>query len=270
LLGSGDGTTWDTLDQFAFSLTTAPTNNVVLPLNINSNTSSYLYYRLVCTSTFGSDYVSVSEFALFDGGSNTINRYIRPIVLKDCVLHPIRVFSTKNIYRITDLSGNWKKDGVHNGYYTNIIMTGGESTATTFNGEYHIICSKTGEAVHLSNMASLTNMILDTSLNGIAVSSGLTDIRTACYNRRFILLAGAGGASYGILNSNSPPTFYASSLTSLMTTIYGLSSNSGYGFVVCNNTICLKESERLSITTPKYYSGIQPSDISIGCNVYKL
>jgi hypothetical protein len=148
------------------------------------------------------------------------------------------------------------------------IMAGSETTASAFNGEYHVVFGKNGEVGYLSNAASLTTLGFDSSLNGVVLSTGLTDIRAACYNRRFILVGGASGAAYGVLTHNSPPSFYNSNLSSIMTTIRGIASNPGYGHVVCNNAIYLREDERLSMTTPKFYNA-SPADTSVSFNVYK-
>jgi hypothetical protein len=76
------------------------------------------------------------------------------------------------------------------------------------------------------------------------------------------------GSSYGVLNENVLPTFYPNNLSSLFTTINGLASNSGYGFVVSPNKMYLKEDERLSVVTPKYNDAALSSDTSISFNVY--
>ena len=278
-LGSMDGSTWDLIDQFSYSdFGAGPPNNsssfTVLPLSISSNTTSYSYYRLVMTRTFGSDFASLAEIALFDGGQKQLDRFVRPVILKDCILHPTLLIqsqeTTPNICRITDLSCNLIQTQMRNGYYVDNILFGLSSkvSASSFNGECHVICSKSGEVSYLSNSASLTTLNYDNSLNGVGVESGLTDIGTACFNRRFILLGGAGGATYGIIRHNSIPSFYTTNLGSIMTTVYGLASNPGYGYVVCNNSIHLKDTDRLTITTPKFYNGSQ-SDTSISFNLHK-
>lgn len=279
LLGSNDGTSWSTLDTFNYGTSTPPNNNwkypfVCLPLTIDSGlVIPYSYYRVVFTSSFGADYVSVAELALFDGGEQQSTRYIRPIVLKDVILHPTRILSvdgvTPNIYKITDLSCNLIRNGVvHGGQYVNNTLYGlnTEPSATTFDGFNHVVLSGSGEVSYLSNTASNTNLNFDNSMNGVAITgvSGSSYLG-ACYNRKFILI----GSSYGILNETVPPTFYPNNLSSLFTTINGLASNSGYGFVVSSNTVYLKEDERLSVVTPKYHDSALSSDTSISFNVYK-
>jgi hypothetical protein len=282
LLGSNNDTTWDLLDEFAFSASIPPNNEwkypfVCLPLSLPSNATAYSYYRLVVSATFGAEYASVAELVLFGESTKTIDRYIRPILLKDRVLHPTRILSVDGaltqICRITDLCGNLIRDGVVNGLYTNNVLYGlsDESTSSAFDGSTHVTGSKSGEVSYISNVASLTNTNMDNSMNGVLLQSGITgSIHAACYNRKFLLLGGAGGSiTYGALNTNVAPVFHSTNASSLFTTVYGLASNSGYGFVVPPNTIYLQEDDRLSLITPKYYDGALSPDTSISFNVYK-
>jgi hypothetical protein len=215
--------------------------------------------------------VSLAELALFDAGAKQLDTLIRPIVLKDLVLHPTRILmvdgTMQNIYRITDLSCNMIRTSIiHGGQFANNILYGlsGEPTTTAFDGYCHFVFSNIGEVSYLTNTASNTNLNFDNSMNGVAISGA---IYAACYNRKFIL----AGSYYGAIDAaTSKPTFYPNNLSSLLTTsINGLASNSGYGFVVSPNTIYLKEDERLSLITPKYYDAALSSDTSISFNVYK-
>jgi len=278
LLGSNDATSWSTIDTFDYGITTPPNNDwkypfICLPLTIDAGlVVPYSYYRVVFTSNFGADHVSVAEIALFDSGEQQSTRHIRPILLKDLILHPTRILSvdgaTPNIYQITDLSCNLIRTGiVHNGQYVNNTLYGlnTEPSATVFDGLNHVVLSSIGEVSYLSNTASNTNLNFDNSLNDVSIT-GVTSSSYlgACYNRKFILM----GSSYGVLNENVLPTFYPNNLSSLFTTINGLASNSGYGFVVSPNKMYLKEDERLSVVTPKYNDAALSSDTSISFNVY--
>ena len=176
------------------------------------------------------------------------------------------------MYRITDLSCNLIQTGiVHGGKYVNNTLYGlaAEPAATAFDGLNHLVFSTSGEIAYLSNTASNTNLNFDNSFNGVVIAGSTKAINAACYNRKFILFGDASGSiRYGILNANTPPTFYSTNASSLFSTIYGLASNSGYGFVVSPNTIYLKEDEKLSIVTPKFYDSALSSDTSISFNVY--
>ena len=177
------------------------------------------------------------------------------------------------MYRITDLSGNLNSTRIlHLGRVLNNIIYGlsAEPTATTFDGYNHIVFSASGEIAYLSNVESNTDLNFDNSFNGMVISGSAHSINAACYNRKFILFGDSSGSiSYGILNENTLPTFYPTNASSLFTTINGLASNSGYGFVVSPNTIYLKEDERLSVVTPKYHDSALSYNTSISFNVYK-
>jgi hypothetical protein len=275
-LGSNDASTWTLLDTFDYGTSSPPNNNwkypfVCLPLSVNA--INYSYYRIVFTKSFGADHVRVSELALFDGGLKQLNTSIRPIVLKDVILHPTRILSidggaVPNIYRITDLSCNLIRSNiVHNGQYVNNIIYGltSQPSAIVFDGVHHVVASSVGEVSYLSNAASNTNLNFDNSMNGSEITGITGPILAGCYNRKFILL----GSSYGTLNEYGAPTFYPNNLSSLLTVINGLASNSGHGFVVSPNTLCLGEDERLSVVTPKFYDAALSSGTSLSFNVYK-
>jgi hypothetical protein len=268
LLGSSDGSTWTSLDAFSHSVwSVKPAKKYVLPL-ATDNSTAYLYYRLVFTRSFGEDSVSVSEIQLFSPSSGVMPTHTRPVILKDCVLHPTRIFnvdgSLNTVYRITDLSCVLVRDGFHGGNYTTNIMGASynDVVGSVFNGEHHAVCSKNGSVAVLSNSGSLGSLEFDGSYN---VQSGLSDIVAGCYNKKYVILGGAGGATYGVINAVSPPTFHPTNLGNLITSVRGLASNSGHGFVFCNNTIHLREDEQLSVSTPKYGGGIESS---ISFNVY--
>lgn len=283
LFGSTNGTTWISLGLGGFySNTTLPNNywkyQYITVFTTITNVSLYSYYRIVFLTSFGGDSVDVSEFGLIDN-SRTLSRYIRPIVLRDCILHPFRLFPTDgvnlNAYRITDLTGSLVGNIFIHNQYVNPAIYGltSEPTACSFDGMNHIVCSASGEISYLSNSAALTNLNFDNVLNGVAINSGIAgaSINAACYNRKYLLVGGAGGAiTYGSLaSSNLAPTFYPTNASSLFTTVYGLASNSGYGVVSSPNVLHLKEDDKLSVITPKFYDGALSPDTSISFNVYK-
>jgi hypothetical protein len=277
LMGSNDASSWTTLDTFVYG-GVSPLNNdwkypfVCMPLDISAGfVSSYSYFRIVFTSSFGASNISIAELVLFDAGSKQIGASVRPIVLKDLILHPTRNLSISgevpNIYRITDLSCNLIRSGIIHGYYANNIIYGLTSppTTSTFDGINHIVFSASGEVSYLSNTASNTHLNFDNSMNGMAIYGLSGEIYAACHNRKFIL----AGSYYAVFNKYVQPRFYPNNLSSLFTSIKGLASNSGYGFVVSPNTIYLKNDERLSLVTPKFYDSALSSDTSISFNVRK-
>jgi len=279
LFGSNNGNDWSAIDTFTYETNVPPNNSwkypfVCLPLAIQPELiAAYSYYRVVFTKSFGEEYVSVAGLALFNGGASQSDIHIRPIVLKDLILHPTRILSidggaVPNIYRITDLSCNIiRSNMVHTGQYVNNIIYGltSQPSAIVFDGVHHVVASTVGEVSYLSNTASNTNLNFDNSMNGSEITGISGEILAGCYNRKFILL----GSSYGTLNEYGAPTFYPNNLSSLLTVINGLASNSGHGFVVSPNTLCLGEDERLSVVTPKFYDAALSSGTSLSFNVYK-
>lgn len=277
ILGSADGSAWTVLDTFDYGFSASTPNNdwkypfVCLPLAIDpNNIAAYSYYRVVFSKTFGADYVSVSEVALFDTGSQQLQRSIRPIILKDLILHPTRILSVDgvipNIYRITDLSGNLIRNNiVHSNQHVNNIVYGltKNVSVNVFDGVNHIVCSASGEVSYMSNTASNTNLNFDNSMNGVILSDVSAGV--GCFNRKYVLL----GNKYGVLNASLPPGLYTNNLSSLLTTINSIASNSGYGFVVPLNRIYLREEDQLNVVTPKFYDNALSSDTSISFNVYK-
>ena len=277
LMGSNDASAWNTLDTFDYGAVSPPNNAwkypfICLPLSVNIGmVAAYSYYRIIFTSSFGSDYISVAEAILFDSGAKQLDQYIRPIILKDVILHPTRVLSVDgivpNIYRITDLSCNLIRNGIIRGKtHVNNSIYGltTEPVAAIFDGKNHVVFSISGEVAYLSNTASNTNLNFDNSMNGMAIAGMNGPIYAACYNSKFIL----GGSLYSIFNENVIPQFYPNNLSSLFTSVKGLASNSGYGFVVSPNTIFLRNDERLSLVTPKFYDGALTPDTSVSFNVH--
>lgn len=282
LLYGSNGSTWTLADVFDFSTNSPPINSgnypftcvVIKPNSISANGTTY--FRLVVTSSFGAEFVSIAELAMFDGGTEELSRYIRPVVLKDCILHPTRLLSVDgvvpNICIITDLSGNVIRNRYVHGQYVNNIIYGlnSEPSSSSFNGEFYVIGSTGGQITYLSNNASVTNLNFDNSMNGVALQSGITAVYAACYNKKFILLGGSGEnvLSYGVLNANAPPAFYSTNASTLFTTVYGLASNSGYGFVTSPNVMRLQLGDKLSVITPKYYDNALSSETGISFNAY--
>ena len=279
-LGSNNGASWQLLDSFNYGTTSPPNNDwkypfVCLPLSVSSNSTAYSYYRIVFNSSFGLDYVSLAELELFDGGHKVLDRYIQPVLLKDCILHPTRLLSVDgsvpNIYRITDLAGNLINTHYVHGQYANSAIYGlsNKIVASAFDGLTHIVASCSGELIYLSNTASLTNLNFDNKINGVQLTSGMSGINASCYNRKYFIFGGANGKiTYGVLNANVAPTFHTANANNMFTTVYGLASNSGYGFVVSPNKIHLHENDRLNVITPKYYDSALSADTSISFNVY--
>lgn len=262
LLGSNDQTTWNHLDSFAYSTNIIPTYNLI-PLMLSTNNTTYSSYRLVISSTFGgTDTVRITEYRLLTAGTTPLlSPYqIRPIPLKNYILHPIRILNdSRNIYSITDLCGNLIREGSVNGkYYMSTVITGLTTgvSSQTYDGYNHIICSLSGELSCMTNSASLTNLYWTDQIRGQTASTSRTFIHSCCYNTKHILLAGDGISYAAIGNNQYNALFHETNASSLFSggAVHCVASNSGYGHVVMHNTLYLEETDTLSLITPKYYA----------------
>jgi hypothetical protein len=75
----------------------------------------------------------------------------------------------------------------------------------------------------------------------------------------------SGCIAYNKINFSNK---FNSSFSKMFTSVNGISSNSGFGFVHKPNAIYLNPNEKLSIITPKYYTNsiIPPTNITM--NIY--
>ncbi len=277
LASANRGNTWTYMDSFALSISlSVPPNAPVGPstpytvwaLDV-SNAAAYHSFRLVFPTSMGPqhDTVKLSEWKLIVENSGVVvdaPYRIRPLVLKDYVLHPIRLQNdTRNICSVTDLCGNFVRDGVVYGqYYVDAVVHGlaqGAACAHTYDGYYHVAASTAGELTFLTNGSSLSNLRWNPLLEGIAPVCPLTSIRSACFNTRFVLLAGdnGGGVVYGAFGADKqyPAEFYPTNAASVVGgNVRCVASNSGFGHVVPHNTLYIERGEHLAVTTPAYYA----------------
>ena len=296
LLGSNDSATWGLLDSFQFNTPTPPTQGkypfFVKLQNTFNNTTPYQYYRVVFPSLFSGGntaYISEIDFFQTNSNSNVLSPYLKPILTRTHVLHPTQIvrFSSsvgpQTLYVITDLSANLIGNCyVNNGYYTNNILVGAGSniiTASCFDGQNLITTSMNGNISILNNQSLNTNLQFDVSFNGNTLLSQMGgNIYAACFNGKRIILGGSGGnvITYNTLSTVSGagsstwnPSINASGMFS---TVFGLASNPGYGFINPPNTIYFSPGERVSIVAPKYYNQNITSlnNITIGINTANL
>ncbi len=287
LLGSTDGTAWNLVDSFTNTAASYPNNTwkypfVAFPMNVYTNTASYNYYRLVFPQTYGGTYVSVADFSLFleNGASKTLDTKIKPIVLKNAVLHPTQLLSvdgTKlNIYQMTDLSGNAIRNLYINGQYVNNVVynAGGNLvTCSTFDGYNHVVGSSGGNISIITNDNSTTSLNFDGSYNGTTINTGgLTAIYGAAFNRKFVVLGGTGGnvITYNTFLNGDTPTWLPTNANNLFTQVNGLASNSGYGFVTPPNTLYLRNTDKLSLVSPKAFNPAVTPETSISFAQYPI
>lgn len=271
-----NGTNWTPIHTYSFpanySFGSWKYPQLVLQFDVSSNTTAYTDYQWVFTTTFGADYVSISDIQIFTGINDTLNAQIKPVVLKNAVLHPNSLVTyNATPYKLTDLSLNLISDGYINGAYVNQVIYGtgsGIITGSTFDGQNHVATTDSGAITYLSNTASLTNLNFDNSYNGVLMNSGLTAAYASCYNTQFILLGGSGASpiTYNVMNNNPISTWYSTNTSDIFTTVYDIESNSRYGPVVCPNTLYLNPNDSLSLITPKFYNNKLAPETSISFN----
>jgi len=289
LLGSNDGTEWSLVDTFTNTTAIYPNNTwkynwTSFPINIYNNTTSYSYYRIVFQSSYGQTYVAVADLSVFyaNGSSATLDTKLRPIMMKNAILHPTQILSVDgtnlNIYQMTDLNCNPIKHlYINSSYVKNVVygLAGGLVTSGCFDGYNHIVASSNGNVALVPNTNSYTDFNFDTSFNGVALSSGLTAIHGACFNKKFVLLGGTGGnvITYNSLVSGTggySSTWQNTNANSIFTQVNGIASNSGYGFVVPPSAIYLYKDEKITVVTPKSYNYTIMPETSISMQQYPL
>lgn len=284
LLGSNtnNNSSWIFIDNFQFNTPTPPNNLsgkypfFIKLQNISNNTISYQYYRIVFPSIFPSGsltytYVSEIDFFQTNANSNIVSRYLKPIVTRTHVLHQTNIIrfsslvGSQNIYTITDLNSDLVGNCfINNGNYTNNLLTNAGSspiTASCFDGMNLVLTSQNGNIININNQNLNTNLNIDVSFNGNLFNSRINgNIFAACYNGKRILLGGSGG---NIITYNTLSTIPgaggsqwtpALNTSNMMSSVYDLASNSGYGFVSIPNTIYFSPGERVSIVAPKSYN----------------
>jgi hypothetical protein len=272
LLGSNDGSAWTEIHSFLFQTDTPPNNTwksarFILPINIYSNTTAYSQYRLVILGTFGASFATILHMDLYTENalSNTLSRYASPIVLKNNILFMNGLVNDSvSVYRLADLSCNTLESRPMNGgQYVNTTINGvaGRTiTSTCFDGEYTYITDISGVVAILTNEASNTHLNFDISLNGgFPVDSRLSSIYSSCWNRHFVLFAGIGGISYGKPDAGN--RWNLTNASNLFDVVYGVASNSGYGFVYIPNALHFHPDELLKVVGPKSQSFTGETDV---------
>ena len=270
LLGSNNGSDWSEIHSFVFETNTPPNNQwknarLVLPINIYNNTTAYSYYRFVVKRTFGDTYAKITGLDFFTETANTSTIPIRekPIALKNNVLFPFA-----RDYGLADLSLNTLHTNPTNGgEYVNSRFFGLTSppiTSTCFDGTNFFLTDISGHVVYMNNESTNTHMNTDTSYNGGIINSRLTTIYGSCWNQQFVLFCGVGGITYGRLDAGVE--WNSTNASRLFSTVYGVASNSGYGFTYIPNAVYLHTNEILRVVGPKAYT--MPGETAVKFNLH--
>ena len=260
LLGLNDGTGWNELHSFQFDTNSAPTlsaTKFVLPIHLDrdTNATAYTHYRFVVSKTFNGTYAAIAGIDLYENNANseTLSRYETPIVLKNQVLFLSSLGSSLPAYNLANLSlSSLDNRPTNAGVYVNSTINGltvPSVTSVCFDGEYTYLSDPSGNITVLTNLTSNTTLEFNTEINGHVVNSGLSAVYSSCWNRHFVLFAGVGGISYGRMDAQNQ--WNLSNASDLFSSVYGVSSNSGYGFVYVPNSIYFHANEILRVVAPK-------------------
>ena len=116
----------------------------------------------------------------------------------------------------------------------------------------------------MSNDSTNTHLNTEITANGAIISSGLSRLYGSCWNQQFVLFCGGtdsntGGITYGRLDSSS--NWFHTNASKLFSTVYGVASNSGYGFTYVPNAVYLNTNEILRVVGPKAYTTPGETDI---------
>jgi hypothetical protein len=265
LFGLNDGSGWNELHSFQFDTNTAPTTNFILPIHLHTNTTAYTHYRLVVLRTFNGTYSAIAGMDLYEDNANsrTISRYETPVVLKNNVLFLSSLGSSQPVYHLANLSLETLNSRPTNaGVYVKSVINGlsvPSVTSVCFDGEYTYASDPSGNITVLTNTESNTSLGFNTEINGYTINHGLSAVYSSCWNRQFVLFAGVGGISYGRMDAQNQ--WNLTNAGDLFSTVYGVSSNSEYGFVYVPNTIYFHTNEILRVVAPKSCPFVGETDI---------
>lgn len=285
LLGSTDGQLWNQIDEFHYTVGSPPRSLNehfwIKIQNIYTNPRPFKYYRFVFPSIFAGgslSFVKISEIDLFCENENTtlLNERLKPIVTKRHMLLQNNMVSfsktKKTIYQIADLYGTpldtLYSQGIH---YNPILVSDSleETTGFCFDGENLISTQKNGHIKYINNPSLNTVSVFDPSSANITQNIP-ANIYASCFNGQRIIV---GGSTGNILSYSSP--FYKYSLfyntihtDSMFSTVYGLASNPGYGFLCTPNRIYFSPGEKVSVIGPKAYNKNISNSNQISVSLY--
>ena len=270
LLGSNNGSTWSEINAFSFATDTPPNNTwkysrIVLPIDIYTNTTAYLHYRVVIRRTFGNVNAKITGLNFFMENANTTTIPLRekPVALKNNVLFPFA-----RDYTLADLSLNTLLTApINGGEYVNSRLYGlvrPPITSVCFDGTHFFLTDVSGHVAYMTNESANTHLNVDISFNGAVIDSRLSTIYGSCWNQQFVLFGGVGGITYGRLDAGT--TWNPTNASRLFSTVYGVASNAGYGFVDIPNAVYLHTNEILRVVGPKAYT--MPGETAVKFNLH--
>lgn len=265
--GSND-TTWTLIDAVDSGAGFPPSGGIAVYFFVVDNSLAFSKYKLEFVSNRGAINTRLAGWDIYIGKGPSLTRNIQPVLNRNCIMHSRKIGLdgvTRTAYYLTDLSLNPVKNYNINGYSSGIIdgLSGELITAFGFNGDRLLVASSGGRLAYMSNAAAITNLAFDVSVNLQPLVSNLTTVNSSCFNTKYILLGGSGGVRYHELRENVIPQWKNTNVGDFMTTVYGVASNSPYGFVYNSNKLYFRQGEQLSIVSTKHNYVPVPTNVAI-------
>jgi len=238
---SYDGISWDNIPNTLFTIIT----KVVWTGYI------WVIYGVSSTNNVATSIDGINWSTMNISISNFSNNYC-PIVTNQ---HLIIQTSITDL-SVYDLNGT---------FITNMTFSFAHYISSVcFDGENYILFDTNGGVYYLSNDYIISGSLVFQSFLG---SSNLTTIYDSTYNGKFVMIGGDTSITYNKFIHDGSMNF-TNVFSHLFSSIYGIESNSGYGFVYKPNLLYFKPNEKLSIITPKFYTDsiIPPTNITM--NIY--
>jgi hypothetical protein len=159
-------------------------------------------------------------------------------------------------------------------YYSTDLSFGAVAatpSAAAYNGTNLIVAGAGGGTQNLSYSADFGK-----SWNSTNVSGGAMSLYGAAHNGRFFVVGGVGegGAApllYGKTELGLTTWYPGIQSEQIFTTVWGVASNSGYGYNVVQNSLFLDVGDKISFITPKAYpAGAGDTEIAVNLTNYPV
>ena len=263
-----NGGTWTLIDNVQLGNTFPTSGGIGVNFFVVDNSLAFSSYKLEIMDNQGGNDTKIIGWYIYLGTGVAIERNIQPVLCRNCIMHPRNIELDgvmKTAYYLTDLSLNPVKNYNINGYSSGIVdgLSGESISAFGFNGDRLLVASTGGLLAYMSNTEAISSLGFDISLNFQPLVSNLPTIYSSCFNTKYILLGGLGGVRYHELRENVIPQWKNTNVGDFMTTVYGVASNSPYGFVYVPNKIYFRQGEQLSVVSARHNYVPVPTDVAI-------
>jgi len=267
MYGRNDGS-WSLIDSVDLGVEYPTTGGISVYHYCVDNSLAFSQYKMDIVRNGGGPTTNIVGLYLYVGTGSILERNIQPILTRNSLLHPRKIEidgNTKTTYYLTDLSLVPIKNNYINEFSSGIIqgLSGEIPAAYGFNGDKLVVASREGRLAYMTNTETIGTMKFDISLNNNMLVSGLSAIHSACFNTKYILLGGVSGVKYHELRENVMPVWKNTNVGDFMGTVYGVASNSPYGFVYIPNRIHFRAGEQFFVVSDKHNYVPVPVDVAI-------